>query len=72
MAKYKVVIRKNPGGAGPEAEQIDGNVYEFQLGWVLEESDTSIYIGETAMVPDDPSYPKTAPSWVASGDLKPV
>jgi hypothetical protein len=66
MAKYKVVIRQ----VGPETEQINGKIFEFQLGWVLEKADSAVYAGETAMVPDDPSYPKSAPQWIASGDLE--
>ncbi len=53
-------------------EAIDGKVYNFDLGWVIEESDSSLYVGESAMLPRDFDYPDEAPPWIASGDLIPV
>jgi len=68
--KFKVEIRRDSFSAvRPEAEQIDGNVYNFELGWLIEKSDSSIYKNENAMIPIDLDYPNNAPSWIASGDL---
>ena len=67
---YLVKIRRNICSVKPEAEQIDGLVFVFRPGWVMDEEDTSIYIGETAMVPNDLDWPADAPAWVASGDLE--
>lgn len=70
---FRVEIRRSDNlQVKPEAEQIDGNVYVFREGWVMDEDDTSIYIGETAMIPNDFEWPADAPDWVASGDLQPV
>jgi len=52
-----------------EALQLDGNVYIFREGWVMCKEDTSIYVGEVAMIPQDSSYPLNAPYWISSGDL---
>ncbi len=65
----KVNIRMDLGKVRPEASQIDGNVYYFSFGWIIEESDSSLYVGESAMIPRDPNYPEDAPNWIASGDL---
>ena len=68
--KYRVKLRRSDKyRVKPEAEQIDGRVFEFAEGWEMDESDTSIYIGEMAMLPRDDNYPIEAPGWVASGDL---
>ena len=68
--KYKVKIRRGKTWiVRPEAEQIDNKVYNFEASWVMDEEDSSIYVGETVMLPRDDSYPKSAPAWVASGDL---
>jgi len=68
--KYRVEIRRSDKyRVKPEAEQIDGRVFEFVEGWKMDESDTSIYIGEMAMLPLDDDYPIEAPIWVARGDL---
>ena len=51
----------------PEAEQIDGKTYAFRFGWLMGEDDS--YPGEEAWIPADPAYPRSAPVWIASGDL---
>ncbi len=71
--KYKVKIRRGPGWeVKPDAELIDGKVFEFTNGWVMDEKDTSIYIGETAMLPHDDTWPYCEIGWLASGDLEEV
>ncbi len=71
--RYKVKLRRgNNFKVKPEAEQTDGKVYEFLTGWIMDKEDTRIYIGETTMHPHDETYPKDAPSWIASGDLEEV
>ncbi len=68
--KFKVKIRRiSFPDVRPEAEQIDGNVYNFELGWLIGKSDPSIYKNENAMIPRDLNYPNDAPTWIASGDL---
>lgn len=64
--KFKVKIRRDLAKVRPEAECIDGNIYDFSFGWII---DLSLYAGESAMIPRDSTYPKEAPSWIASGDL---
>lgn len=51
----------------PEAEQVDGNVYLFRHGWVMDDDDP--FPGEIAWIAYDPAYPPDAPTWIASGDL---
>ena len=53
----------------PEAEAIDQKTYKFMEGWKITEDDSSIYVGEVAMIPHDDSYPVEAPAWISSGDL---
>jgi len=67
--KFKVEIRRELAEIRPEAEQIAGNVYNFDFGWAIEKSDSSLYVGESAMIPRDVTYPDNAPTWIASGDL---
>jgi hypothetical protein len=66
--QMKVQLR-NDWKIKPEALQINGKVFKFIPMHELTEDDTSIYVGETAMMAVDPSYPDDAPSWIASGDL---
>jgi hypothetical protein len=68
---YLVKIRRELGQVKPEAEQIDGKVFVFREGWIMGEGDTSLYVGELAMVPNDFDWPADAPAWVAMGDLVP-
>lgn len=49
-------------------EDIDGKVFSFVFGWMLEDSHDR-YPGEEAWLPRDPEYPSDAPIWLASGDL---
>lgn len=70
--KFRVKIRRDLVEIRPEAEAIDGKVYCFDFGWAIEESDSSLYVGEFAMCPRDFDYPKEAPYWIASGDLEAI
>lgn len=64
----RVAIRRDIGrDVRPGAEQLDGRVFVFIYGWMMEDDDP--YPGEVAMIPDDPTYPVGAPHWIASGDL---
>ncbi len=67
--RYKVKIRKDLSEVRYNAEQLDGHEFEFREGWVIEKEDSSIYVGEMAMIPRDDTYPISAPLWIASGDL---
>lgn len=67
--KYRVQLRRSLAEVKPEAEPIDDLVFEFTQGWLMDETDTSIYVGEYAMIPRDDKYPIEAPCWIASGDL---
>lgn len=69
--KFKVQLRRD-WQVKPNAEQLDGKVYEFYHGWVIEKEDSDLYAGETAMIPSDENYPRDAPCWIASGDLQRV
>ena len=51
----------------PNAEQLEGKTFNFLRGWDI--GKTEPYPGEVAWVPDDKSYPKDGPHWIASGDL---
>jgi len=70
--KYRVNIRRDLAEVRPCAEQIDGKVFNFVVGWTMDGADTTIYIGEVAMIPHDDDYPTDGPNWVASGDLESV
>lgn len=66
---YRVSIRRDIGRqVRPEAEQIDGKVFYFYRGWFMDKNDP--YPFEFAMIPLDWKYPRSAPTWIASGDLK--
>lgn len=69
-AKYRVRIRRELATVRLNAEQIDGKVYCFSHGWHITQEDSTLYVGEEAMLPRDTSYPLTAPTWIASGDLE--
>jgi len=65
--KYKVNIRRSDTlEVRPEAEQLDGLVWEFRKGWLI---DDGLYEDEFAMIPDFNGWPHNAPDWIASGDL---
>ncbi len=64
-----VCIRRDLGRAvRPEAEQVDGKTFRFRYAWHMDGGDP--YPGEIAWMPDDPAYPRDAPTWQASGDLQ--
>lgn len=71
MKAFRVKLRRGPGWkVKPEAECLDGEVFHFQHGWVVE---SGKYEGETAWIGyRDSSYPPSAPTWIASGDLEEV
>ena len=69
MNRFTVKIRKELATVKPESELVDGKSFEFVEGWIMDEDDTSIYVGEAAMIPHDAEYPIEAPIWIASGDL---
>jgi hypothetical protein len=65
--KYKVKIRRgNNWKVKPEAEELDGKVFNFKYGWTFDEDE--MYAGEYAMQFIDENQPL---SWMASGDLIP-
>ena len=67
--KMRVRIRRGTEWeVRPEAEQLDGRVFEFERAWTMGESDP--YPGEMAYMPNDETYPHGAPIWIASGDLE--
>jgi hypothetical protein len=71
--RFRVKLRRGGDWEVKEnAELIDGQIFEFVTGWVIEEDDSTLYAGEMAWIPIDASYPKDAPSWIASGDLEEV
>lgn len=70
--KYKIKIRRDLAEVRASAEIVDGKIFYFEYGWLLTEKETSIYVGENAMLPRDDTYPLEAPHWIASGDLEEV
>ena len=70
---YKVKLRRDLGvPVKVSAEQLDGNIYDFYSDEVMTKEETSLYAGETRMFAGfAQDYPKTAPIWLASGDLIP-
>ena len=69
---FTVKLRRGNGLiVKPEAEQLDGKTFIFRDGWILEDRDTDLYVGEMAMIPNDFDWPADAPAWIASGDLVP-
>ena len=66
--RFTVRIRRDMGKeVKPEAEQIDGNTYDFTYGCEMTKDDP--YPGEVAWIPFDRKYPPSAPQWIAAGDL---
>lgn len=71
--RYKVSLRRSDVFiVKPEAEQLDGQIFEFCEYWTIEEGESELPIaGESAMVArPGGSYPLSAPEWIASGDLE--
>ena len=69
----RIKIRTNLAKIRPEALELDGKVFNFREGWNITELDSSIYVGEIAMIPTEPNYffaYPNAPAWIASGDLE--
>lgn len=69
--RYRATVKLRRGAgwklkAG--SEQLDGMEGEFTAGWHMTSEDTSIYVGEWAMIPLD--WPPDGPGWIASGDLE--
>lgn len=50
-------------------DAVDGKQFLFRPGWDITREDSSIYVGEVAMIPYPDNYPHDAPGWIASGDL---
>lgn len=69
--KLKINLRCGEGWeVKPEAEELDGKIYEFREGWTIEEGDSSLYVGEKAMLFEiKEGEPRPKIGWVASGDL---
>lgn len=71
--RLKVQIRREGfPSVRPNAEQVDGMVHDFEGGWEIGVTDSSIYVGEIAMIPNREGWPADAPNWIASGDLQKV
>ena len=65
---FRVKLRRGPGIViSAHVEQVDGKVFLFAELWPLD--DDPRYLGELAMQAVDERYPKSAPPWLASGDL---
>lgn len=67
IVRARVCIRRDRP-VKPEAEQIDGKIYEFRYGWEMGEGDP--YPGDTAWIPVSKDYPVDAPAWIACDDLE--
>ncbi len=67
-----VKLRRGEGwDVRPGSEPIDGMEAGFTAGWLMTDEDTSIYVGEWAMIPDRVDWwPEDGPGWVATGDLE--
>lgn len=77
MPLREIVIRRGAEFiVRPNAEQVDGKIFNFEMGWELDDGDLQAHPecqrGESAWLPRDQNYPKTAPCWISSGDLKEV
>lgn len=65
-----VKLRRGDGWqVKPEAELVDGRRHTFTYGWEIEAEDSSVYVDESAWVPERQDWPAEAPAWIASGDL---
>ncbi len=67
---YKVTLRREGYQVKPEAEQVDGKVYVFREGWIMDKDEQ--YPGEQILVPNDFDWPADAPDWVSIKDLEPA
>jgi hypothetical protein len=66
--RYKIKMRRTgkfEGKVKPEAEKIEGNVYYFFEGWVIEDG---MYAGEIAMCSHDRD--KFPFGWISKEDLE--
>jgi len=67
--KFRVKLRRGAGWeVKPNAEQLDGKIYLFTTGFVIE--DSSIYEGEMAFIPADENYPLGCGAFGLPGDLQ--
>lgn len=70
MTMFKVRLRRGKGfEVKQSAEVLDGNTYNFIVGWELTEYQEPFMIGEIAMIPRDDNYPLDAPAWISNADL---
>jgi hypothetical protein len=70
---YRVTFRRSEKfKLKPSAAQLDGKEFYFRKAWPIGSDDSSIYAGEWAMMPcvTDGNYPREAPAWIATGDLR--
>ena len=68
--RLRVKLRRDAGHhVKPNADQLDGRVFNFVYGWYVEKEDSELYAGENVWLPADADYPRDAPVWIASGDL---
>lgn len=73
--QYRVKIREDLGfDVRDEAKQLNGHIFWFYDGWLIDADGPEHYYLETAMIPclKDGTYPIDAPTWIADGDLVPV
>lgn len=69
---YMVRVRREGKYANrdtTELDKLEGRVLTMKEGWKIERSESRLYAGETAMLPNDFYYPDSAPDWIPSGDL---
>ena len=70
LCRLRVKLRRDAGHhVKPNADQLDGKVFNFVYGWYVEKEDSELYAGENVWLPADADYPRDAPVWIASGDL---
>ena len=69
VVKRTVRVRRGEGYTPKkDAELVDGQTFEFSVGWLIE-SDIKIYAGEWTLIPVDfNSWPAKNIAWIASGD----
>jgi len=71
MTKYKIKLR-NSGKfkIKPGCERLNGLIADFIEGWIIEETHSSLYAGEKAMLIVDRTKLPINRLWIASGDLE--